>query len=217
MKTLDVTYNESENRGFKPIIPGEYPAHVTSLTEREVKTKAGLATVFNLTYTVSDEAKKMTQTVYEMDGYNIRIDDNGKKVIVTNGDGKPEKTDCGFISGRKFRDNGFFCFTEKEGSTKNGRYFNLLQSLNVNLEEIEVDGKTVRKLALIEEEDVIGQPVTVRLQQQEYVTHETRDLPEEEQEKRKAWKVFTVKAWDAEKHGKPITLSADEIADDVPF
>lgn len=217
MKDLDVTFNESENSSFKPILPGEYPAHVAAFTEREVNTKAGKATVFNLTYIVSDDAKKMTQTVYEMDGYNIRTDDKGRKIPVTNGDGNPKITDCGFISGRKFRDNGFFCFTEKEGSTKNGRYFNLLQSLGVELQEIEVEGKIHKKLALIEEEDVLGRPVTVRLQQQEYVTHETRDLPENEQDKRKAWKVFTVKSWDSEKHGKAIVLSPDEIAEDVPF
>ena len=70
---------------------------------------------------------------------------------------------------------------------------------------------------MIEESDVIGKPVTIRIQQQEYVTHETRDLPESEQEKRKAWKVFSVKAWDTEKYGKPTVLSEEELKEDVPF
>ena len=217
MKELDVTFNEKDNSGFKPILPGEYPAHVTSFTARELQTKAGEATVFNLMFTVSEEVKNQKQNVYEMDGYNIKVDDSGKKAVVLNGDGKPERTDCGFLTGRVFRDNGYFCFTEKEGSTKNGRYFNLLQSLDVELQDIEVDGVTHKKLALIEEEDVLGKPVTIRIQQQEYVTHETRDLPESQQEKRKAWKVFGVKVWDNDRFGKSTTLSIDELKEDVPF
>jgi len=217
MKETDVTFNEKENSGFKPILQGEYPAHITSFESRDLNTKAGKATVFNLKYTVSDEVAKMEQTLYEMDGYNIAVDDKGRQITVKNGDGNPSTTDCGFLKGRVFRDNGYFCFTEKEGSTKNGRYFNLLSSLDVELNDIEVDGVMHKKLAFIEEEDVVGKPCTIRIQQQEYVTHETRDLPEAEQEKRKAWKVFTVKTWDAKKFGKSTVLSPEEITEDVPF
>ena len=59
--------------------------------------------------------------------------------------------------------------------------------------------------------------LNLNIQQQEYVTHETRDLPEGEQEKRKAWKVFTVKAWDTNRFGKATELSAEELSEDVPF
>tara|TARA_R110002020_G_scaffold181370_3_gene376264 strand:+ start:8683 stop:9336 length:654 start_codon:yes stop_codon:yes gene_type:complete len=217
MRELDVTFNEKENAGFKPILQGEYPAHITSFESRDLNTKAGKATVFNLRYTVSEEVAKMEQTLYEMDGYNIAVDDNGRQIVIKNGDGKPAMTDSGFLKGRVFRDNGYFCFTEKEGSSKNGRYFNLLSSLDVELSEIEVDGVIHKKLALIEEEDVVGKPCTIRIQQQEYVTHETRDLPESEQEKRKAWKVFTVKPWDGKKFGKSTVLSLEELTEDVPF
>tara|TARA_R110002110_G_scaffold340342_2_gene550519 strand:+ start:180 stop:833 length:654 start_codon:yes stop_codon:yes gene_type:complete len=217
MKEIDVTFNESENSGFKPILQGEYPAHITGLTSRDLDTKAGKATVFNLMFTASEEVYKLEQTVYEMDGYNIATDDNGHQVIVKDADGKAKKTDCGFLKGREFRDNGYFCFTEKEGSSKNGRYFNLLTSLDIELAEIVVDGVTHKKLALIEEADVLGKPCTIRIQQQEYVTHETRDLPEAEQEKRKTWKVFTVKPWDTKRFGKAVAIPLEELEADVPF
>jgi hypothetical protein len=216
MKELEVTFNESENSGFKPILQGEYPAHITGFTSRDLDTKAGKATVFNLMFTVSEEVKGLQQTMYEMDGYNIAVDDNGHQITIKDKNGNPTKTDCGFLKGREFRDNGYFCFTEKEGSSKNGRYFNLLTSLDIELAEIEVDGVTHKKLALIEDNDVLGKPCTIRIQQQEYVTHETRDLPESEQEKRKAWKVFTVKPWDS-KFGKAVTIPLDELKEEVPF
>ena len=217
MKDIDVTFNESENSGFKPILTGNYPAHITYFESKDLDTRAGKATVFNMKYTVSEEVAQLQQTVYEMNGYEIAVDDNGKQIVIKHEDGTPKTTDCGFLKGREFRDNGYFCFTEKEGSSKNGRYFGLLSSLGIDLGDVEVDGVKHKKLGLIEESDVIGKPVTIRIQQQEYVTHETRDLPESEQEKRKAWKVFSVKAWDTSKYGKPTVLSEEELKEDVPF
>tara|TARA_X000001382_G_scaffold61177_1_gene42105 strand:- start:348 stop:1001 length:654 start_codon:yes stop_codon:yes gene_type:complete len=217
MKELDVTFNEQENSGFKPILQGEYPAHITEFESRELNTKAGKATVFNLKYTVSEEVANLMQTMYEMEGYNIAVDNNGHQIVIKDSDGKPKQTDCGFLTGRVFRDNGYFCFTEKEGSSKNGRYFGLLSALGIDLGDVEVDGVKHKKLGLIEKDDVVGKACTIRIQQQEYVTHETRDLPEDEQEKRKAWKVFTVKTWDTSKFGKATQLSVEELEEDVPF
>jgi len=217
MQDIDVTFNEQENSGFKPILSGLYPAHITYFESKDLNTRAGKATVFNMKYTVSGEVDKLEQTVYEMNGYEIAVDDNGKQVIVKDENGKPKTTDCGFLKGREFRDNGYFCFTEKEGSSKNGRYFGLLSALGIDLGDVEVDGVKHKKLGLIEESDVIGKAVTIRIQQQEYVTQETRDLPESEQEKRKAWKVFTVQPWDTAKFGKATALSKEELESDVPF
>ena len=42
-KEIDAIYNPTEQ--WKPIEEGEYPAHVTSLSTREVNTKAGPAIV----------------------------------------------------------------------------------------------------------------------------------------------------------------------------
>ena len=77
---------------------------------------------------------------------------------------------------------------------------------------LKVDGKEVKKLVLIEEEDVVGKPVYVSLKREQYVTAATKHLPPHEQEKRSTFKVKTVKAWEG---GKAITPS--EIKDEVPF
>ena len=73
MKSIDVTFNEKDSTGFKPILQGEYPAHITSFESRDLNTKAGKATVFNLKYTVSEEvAKKIDKEIRKLvdEGYN---------------------------------------------------------------------------------------------------------------------------------------------------
>ena len=75
-----------------------------------------------------------------------------------------------------------------------------------------MDGKEVKKLVLIEEEDVVGKPVYVSLKREQYVTAATKHLPPHEQEKRSTFKVKTVKTWEGGK-----AISAVEIKDEVPF
>ena len=73
--------------------------------------------------------------------------------------------------------------------------------------------KKVKKLVLIEEEDVKGKPVIVELSRQEYVTTDTKHLPPEQQEWRTSFKVSKVNPWDK---GEQLTI--DELdGDDVPF
>ena len=65
---------------------------------------------------------------------------------------------------------------------------------------------------LIEDDDVVGNPVIVDIKRQEYVTSDTKHLPPEQQEWRTSFKVMGVSPWqDGEK------LSEDEIDGDVPF
>ena len=47
-KSLDATYDPSKK--WKPIEEGIYPAHVKSLTSKEITTRAGEAIVVNMTY-----------------------------------------------------------------------------------------------------------------------------------------------------------------------
>ena len=63
-------------------------------------------------------------------------------------------------------------FTTSESANKNSRYFKL-EGLNIELEED--DGK--KKLVLVEEEDVMGFPVNIKLETHSYVTRDTKDLP----------------------------------------
>lgn len=199
MKDLDATYDPTKNP-FTPIEPGFYPAHVTGFGTREVKTKVGDAIVVNMTYEVAEEAGKLVQILYEMEGYNYKLDDNGDRVVVLNGDGKSKTTQCKHLVGKKFRDNGTFVFTGSESSGRNRRYFDLLSTLGVDLKE---DSNGEFPLSLLEEEDVIGVPVLAKLGSEEY---------EKDGEKRTAWKVFNVQQWNDGQR-----LSKEEIEDDLPF
>lgn len=208
MRDAGATYDPSKNP-FTPIEPGVYPAHITGLSEREVSTKAGDAIVLNMTYKVAEEAGNLVQMCYEMDGYNYVTDDKGNRVPLTNGNGEQKSVKCTHLVGREFRDNGTFVFVNSESSGKNKRYFNFLENIGVKLNENE-DGSY--PLEIVEEEDVVGLPVFVKIGAEEYVTADTRDLPEDQQEKRKAFKVFTVQSWnDGER------ISASELEDDLPF
>ena len=199
MKELDAKYDPTQNP-FTPIEAGFYPAHVSGFSTREVKTKVGDAIVVNMTYQIADEAGEMTQIVYEMEGYEYKLDKDNKQIPIKDKDGKSKTTKCKHLVGKKFRDNGTFVFTGDEGSGRNGRYFTLLNNLSINLE---ADSNGNFPLSLLEEEDVVGKPVLAKLSSEEY---------EKDGEKRTAWKVFSVQPWS---DGQQI--SAEEMEEDLPF
>ena len=206
-KALDATFDPSQQ--WVPTQEGTYPAHVTSLSSKEVNTRAGEAIVVNMTYKVAPEVSEVTQPVWEMDGYNYKKDpQTGNKIPVFNGSGTQAETNCSHLKDKILYDNGFFVFTDTSSASKNSRYFQLLENLDIKCE----DEKGIKKLVLIEEEDVIGKPVLVTTRRQEYVTKETRDLPIEQQEKRATFKVNTVTLWE-----DGDVLTQDELDDDVPF
>ena len=211
MKSIDAVYDP--NSTWKPIEEGEYPAHIKTLNTKEVNTKAGEAIVVNMTYKVADEAADLEQLVYEMDGYKYKRDQDNNRIPVANGSGEQATTDCGHLVGRDLWDNGWFIFTNSESGSKNSRYFQLLENLGIKVEEQMLGDKKVKKLVLIEEDDVKGKPVLIDLRRQEYVTSETKHLPPEQQEWRTSFKVFNVKPWESGQK-----LSFDELdVDDVPF
>ena len=199
MKELDAKYDPTQNP-FTPIEAGFYPAHVSGFSTREVKTKVGDAIVVNMTYQIADEAGEMTQIVYEMEGYEYKLDKDNKQIPIKDKDGKSKTTKCKHLVGKKFRDNGTFVFTGDEGSGRNGRYFTLLNNLSINLE---ADSNGNFPLSLLEEEDVVGKPVLAKLGSEEY---------EKDGEKRTAWNVFSVQPWS---DGQQI--SAEEMEEDLPF
>ena len=206
-KALDATFDPSQQ--WVPTQEGTYPAHVTSLSSKEVNTRAGEAIVVNMTYKVAPEVSEVTQPVWEMDGYNYKKDpQTGNKIPVFNGSGTQSETNCSHLKDKILYDNGFFVFTDTSSASKNSRYFQLLENLDIKCE----DEKGIKKLVLIEEEDVIGKPVLVTTRRQEYVTKETRDLPSNQQEKRATFKVNTVTLWE-----DGDVLTQDELDDDVPF
>lgn len=208
-KEIDAIYNPSDV--WKPVEEGEYPAHVTTLSTREVNTKAGPAIVVNMEYKIAEEVSECEQSLYEMNGYDY-VMKNESKVPILDADGNPSYSDCSHLKDRIFKDNGFFVFLNSSSASKNARYFGLLENLGIELKTDKVDGKDVKKLILIEEEDVIGTPVKVNVKRETYITAATKHLPPNEQEQRSTFKVAIVKTWQG-----GVKLSEDEMDSDVPF
>jgi hypothetical protein len=206
-RTINATYDPS--KVWRPVEEGVYPAHITSLSSKEVHTKAGNAIVVNMEYKMADEVADMSQPVWLMEGYKYAKNNEGNKVAITNGNGVQETASCGHLRGREFKDNGFFIFTEGSSSSKNQKYFKLLENLEVSCEE---GSDKVKKLVLLEEEDVVGKPVMVTIKRHEFVTSETKNLPYDQQERRSTFKVSNVVLWD---DGTPLT--PEELEGDIPF
>ena len=211
-KEIDAIYNPSENNSWKPVEEGVYPAHITTLNSREVPTKAGPAIVVNMQYKIAPEVKECNQPLYEMDGYDYIKNSNGELIPKIDDDGNHQYGSCEHLKDRTYKDNGTFVFLDSSSSSKNAKYFELLENLNVELATDKVDGKEVKKLVLIEEDDVVGLPVQIRLKKETYITSATKHLPPSEQEKRSAFKVDTIKTWEG---GKKVQV--EELEQDVPF
>jgi len=207
-KDLNIEFDSEAVTAFVPVEEGTYPAHITSLSTKEVMTRAGEAIIVNMSYTIADEAADLTQPLYEMDGYKHRTDVNGNKIPILDDEGNQMETKCTHLPSRNYYDNGFFVFTTSESANKNSRYFKLLEGLGIELEEN--NGK--KKLVLVEEEDVIGIPVNIKLETHSYVPRDMKDLPVEQQEKKFVLKAKEITLW---KGGEK--LSQDEMDDDVPF
>lgn len=191
MKEVDVIYDPSVAGGTGsrvPIEPGSYPAHVCGYNTREVNTKAGLATVVNLQYVVADEAKHQIQKRWDMEGWTYKTDVNGNRIPLTDDNGEQLTTGCNHMVGKRFYGNGVFLFQGGGTSSKNRYYFEFLKALDIKTEEVEVNGKKVRKLMLIEEDDVVGLPCYIRIKREEWVDKKTN-------EKRGAWKANRVFPW----------------------
>jgi hypothetical protein len=209
-KTIEATFDPSDK--WMPIEEGTYPAHIKSLSTKEINTRAGEAIVVNMEYKVADAVSSITQDVWKMDGYKYQKDTDGNKIPVTNGNGEQEVASCDHLKDRIFQDNGYFIFTESSSSSKNRRYFELLDNLGVDCGEVKADGKKVKKLVLIEDGDVVGKPVMITVKRHEFVTSETKHLSQDQQERRSTFKVKNVALWE-----DGTALEPAELEDDVPF
>lgn len=206
-KALDAVFNPSEKKSWLPIEEGQYPAHITSLSSKELNTRAGEAIVVNMTYKIAPEVADSKQLLWEMDEYEYKKDNSGNKIPVMQ-NGKQKYAKCEHLIDRKMYDDGFWIFTDTSSASKNSRYFDLLETLDIKCE----DDKGFKKLMLIEEDDVVGKPVLINIKRKSYVTKETRDMPVDQQEKRFTFKVATLDKWE---DGE--VMSIEELDDDVPF
>ena len=190
MKNLENTTVSKNDSAILPIVPGTYPAHVTEFAQMEYNDSI----VFNLTYTIAPEAKQLE--------INKMFLENGELVKSTDAEGKDVMINAGYMAKKPFKGGGVWLTPspgEGEG-WKNKKYQQHCESMGIVFDANE-DGETI--LGEIEENDVIGRPVLVKLGQEEY----TKDG-----QTKQAWKVFSVYPWNEGKR-----LSADEVKEDVPF
>jgi hypothetical protein len=196
IKMPNTTYNESKD-GLIPIAPGVYPAHVTGLESKDLQTKAGDQTVFNVTFIVADEVTntKVPKLVKNGDGTYHQSN---------NEDGTPETISGAYLKGKRFGSRGIWLTPNPEDGQgwRNRQYKEFFETLGVVFPVNKKSGDI--SLALVEETDVIGHPCFIKLGKEEY---------EKDGEQRFVWKVFDVYPWT-----DGVVLSADEVsADDLPF
>ena len=84
-----------------PIVPGIYPAHVAALESRDLDTKAGEQTVFNVTFLIADEVTKTTVAKLIKNG-------DGKLVQDMDGNGKPSTVSAAFMKSKRFNSRGIW-------------------------------------------------------------------------------------------------------------
>ena len=190
MKQVDATFDEAVD-GFTPIAEGTYPAHCNEFAVNDWNDSK----IFNLTFTIADEAKSLKIPKMASDG-------NGGFVQQQNDDG-PVTVSGEYMVGKKFKNNGVWLTPKPKAgeSWKNRRYKEFFEALGV---EFPTDGGKV-SLAEVEESDVIGLPCLIDIKQQSFKNKEG--------EERSAMKVTSVFPWN-----DGTRLSADELSsDDVPF
>ena len=191
----NTTYNE-ERDGIVPIVAGVYPAHVAGLEGKDLQTKAGEQTVFNVTFLVADEVAETNVPKMVKNG-------DGELHQGKNEDGTPAQVSGAFMKGKRFNSTGIWLTPDPaEGQNwKNRKYKEFFEHIGVVF-PTDNDGNT--QLAIVEEEDVIGHPCFIKIGKEEYV---------KDGETRYVWKVFDAYNW-----SDGVTLKPDEVAaDDLPF
>lgn len=192
MKKVDATYNENTD-GFTPVAEGTYPAHVSGFESNEYQGSQ----VFNLTFTVAEEASKLEIP-------KLAKDNNGNYVPTTNGNGEPATVNASFVAGNSYRvDKGVWLTPnpdEGEG-WKNRRYKEFFEGLGI---EFPTDKEGNTTLAEVEEDDVLGFPCLIELRESTFTNSEGKE--------RTSLKVTNVHSWD-----DGTRLSAEELSSDVPF
>ena len=202
-KTIEAVFDASNT--WSPVEEGTYPAHITELETKKVNTKAGDAIVVNMRYQIASEVENQIQLSWKMDGYKYARDNDNNRIPVTNGSGKQEELSCSHLQGKDFGDKGFWIFTQSNSSGKNSRYFQLLENLDVKCKEItDAKGNKVKQLVLLEEEDVIGKPVMVTINRDQFTTKNG--------EQRTIMKVSSIDKWEGGKELEPI-----ELEEEAPF
>jgi len=193
MKELSGTTYDEATDGASPVMPGTYPAHVVGMTSRTFDSGS---IVFNLTFRIAEEVSNMNIVKQVKNG-------SGAYETVVDSDNNPVEVSAAYMKGKTYFAQGVWLTPDpgKGQGWKNRKYKetceNLGISFNVNKEGVVILGE-------VEEEDIVGAPALVRLNEQEYTNRNG--------EQRTSFRVDNILPW---KDGSK--LSADELTDDVPF
>ena len=198
MKDLENTVFDESIDGYTPVVPGVYPAHVVDLDTKDQRadgTKfANDSVVFNITFSLADECKKLK--VKKMTKNGSGYDE------VLDSDGKPVEVPGDYLVGKKFNSKGVWLTPNPSPGDgwKNRSYKEIFENLGVQFKE--VDGKV--KLGFIEKEDIVGMPCLITLGEEEY--------PKADGTTGYSTKAFNCHVW-----GDGTRLSEEEVGADIPF
>ena len=138
MKDLENTVFDESMDGYIPVVPGVYPGHVVDLTTKDRKkdgTKfANDSVVFNITFSLAEECKKLT--VKKMK----KNDTNGYDEIF-DAEGNPVQIKGDYLIGKKFNSQGVWLTPNPipGDGWKNRAYKEFFENLGVQFKE--ADGK----------------------------------------------------------------------------
>lgn len=188
MKEANINFVNNEGSGYTPVPEATYPAHVSSFKMNEYNGSY----VFNVTFQVADEAKKLKLP-------KLRKDNNDNHVPTG------EFTDGRFVVGKEYRtDKGVWLTPNpSEGEEwKNKRYKEFFEKMGVSFPKNE---NGVVQLGIVEDDDVFGLPCLITLKETSFTNKDG--------ETKKALQVAEVSAWEG-----GTRVSKEEFdADDLPF
>ena len=193
------TYFDEAIDGYIPVPPGVYPAHVKSLeirgTKRDGTPFANNCKVFDVTFQIADEVGSLEVPHLIRNGDNTFVQSTG-----SNGD--PSTINGSFLKGKNFRSDGIWITPspgEGEG-WRNRRYIEFFQGCGIDFPM--QDGKT--KVMEIEESDIIGMPVLVKLANEAYTNADGEEK-------------ISIRAVNTLPWADGNRLASAELIEDVPF
>jgi len=184
MEKLAGVYFDPSDAENKPTLLGTFPAHVIDFEEGN---PVNGATPYNVTFRFAPEAADLV-------GFNWQ----NKTEEAPNG----VEESAVHMVGRKIRSVGIWLNKNpKPGEGwKNRDYVNLLESCQIELPLVKVDGKELKQIVTMEEYEVLGKPilVTVKLEQDKREQFKDRFYP----------KGFSFQPW---VDGETIDVGEDEV------
>ncbi len=186
---LDILFDPEEDGRDKPTLLGTFPAHITGYKEGN---NVRGSVPYNVSFKIAPEAEGINAINWREEKQPGETDEdfNERKEIPAD-----------YMIGREVRSVGIWLNPQPkpEERWKNRDYVNFLEAIGVELEEIEKDGRMLKKLVAMEEQEVIGRPclVTIKLERDKRPEHTGRVYP----------KVFTVQQWN---DGERIDVTEDE-------